>query len=134
MEPGRPCMHCTGHGCAIYPDRPEDPCKSFECGWLKEGSPMPDELRPDRAGAIVIFNRQWRRWRIIVAVPAGLQIPADTLDWLKGFAREQGIPLIFHERLMEDGKYAGFRKIGYGPKDFVAAVKLGIGPEDICRM
>lgn len=131
MEPGRPCMHCTGQGCAIYPDRPEDPCKSFQCGWLMEGSPMPEALRPDRAGAIVIFNRQWRRWRIIVAMPVGAEIPADTLEWLKAHAREQGLPLMFDTRLMQDGKYVGVTEMGYGPPDFVAAVKDGIGPRDV---
>lgn len=92
---------------------------------------MPGELRPDRAGAIVIFNRQWRRWRIIVAIPTGPEIPADTLEWLKAHAREQGVPLLFDVRLMQDGKYAGVKEMGYGPPDFVAAVKEGIGPRDV---
>lgn len=134
MEPGRPCIHCTGHGCAIYPDRPENPCKSFECGWLCEGSPMPEELRPDRAGAIVAFGQPWLRWHTVLATPTGAEIPADTLEWLKAYAREQGVPLVFHQRLMENGKYVGAKKLGYGPADFVAAVKLGIGPEDIFSM
>ena len=131
MEPGRPCMHCTGHGCAIYPDRPEDPCRSFVCGWLQDGSPMPEELRPDRCGAIVIFNRQWQRWRIVVAIPTGPEIPHATLEWLKAYAREHGIPLLFDLRLMQDGKYIGVKEMGYGPPDFVDAVKHIILPQDV---
>lgn len=134
MEPGRPCVHCTGRGCAIYPDRPENPCASFKCGWLQEDSPMPEELRPDRSGAIVILNRQWRRWRVIVAIPNGPEIPPETLEWLKAYAREQGLPLLFDVRLMQDGKYNGIKEMGYGPADFVDTVRLGIGPRDIFSM
>lgn len=131
MEPGRPCQHCTGQGCAIYPDRPDDPCRSFECGWLKEGSPMPEELRPDRCGAIVVFNRYWGRWPIVVAIPVGPEIPADTLEWLKAYARDNGVPLLFDQRVMQDGKYVGIKELGYGPPAFVEAVRDGIGPQDI---
>ena len=92
---------------------------------------MPEELRPDRCGAIVIFNREWRHWRIVVAIPTGPEIPPATLEWLKAHAREQGVPLLFDLRLMRDGKYIGVKEMGYGPPAFVDAVRLGIGPQDI---
>ena len=101
------------------------------CGWLQEGSPLPEELRHDRCGAIVILNREWRHWRIVVAIPTGPEIPPATLEWLQAHAREQGLPLLFDLRLMKDGKYIGVKEMGYGPPAFVEAVKLGIGPQDI---
>jgi len=131
MEPGRPCEHCVEGGCAIYAFRPEDPCRTFRCGWLQEDSPLPEAMRPDRCGAIIILNRTWGRWPIIVAIPAGPEIPADTLEWLKAYAQEKGIPLLFDQRLVQDGKFVGVKELGFGPPAFVEAVKHGIGPQDI---
>lgn len=47
-----PCKFCD-KGCKIYDERPE-PCKDFECLWLKDKS-IPDNLRPDRCG--VVFEK-----------------------------------------------------------------------------
>lgn len=95
---------------------------------------MPEELRPDRCGAIVIFNRYWGRWRILVAIPAGPEIPPETLEWLKAYARDNSMPLLFDQRVMKDGKYVGIKELGYGPPPFVDAVKNGIGPQDVFTM
>ncbi len=46
----RPVVFATP-GCSIYPDRPNS-CKAWSCYWLKEGD-WPDDLRPDRCGAVV---------------------------------------------------------------------------------
>ena len=50
------CTHCDiGKGCRIYDDRPAD-CQTYTCVWRsfkEDGYPVPDELRPDRCGAIV---------------------------------------------------------------------------------
>ena len=49
------CQNCIqGHGCKVYFQRPE-PCKNFECLWLKSqkrNDRMVPELRPDKCGAI----------------------------------------------------------------------------------
>ena len=124
-------MHCTGHGCAIYPDRPEDPCRTFVCGWLQEDSPLPEHMRPDHCGAIVILGRRWGRWPLLVAIPCGQEIPAETLEWLKAYARDNGIPLTFDERIVKDGSFVGVKELGYGPPAFVQAVREGIGPQDV---
>ncbi len=36
--PGHPCPHSTGEGCDDYENRPVDPCRKFECAWVKSGS------------------------------------------------------------------------------------------------
>jgi len=134
MKPGKPCPHCTATGCAIYPDRPQDPCVDFACAWLREGSPLPDEMRPDRAGVIVMFDRAWHDWEVITAVPTGPTIPEPSLQWLLAYAQEIRKPLLFNEYLFEGDEVKGQKNTGFGPPAFREAVKLAIGPQDIFRM
>ena len=92
---------------------------------------MPEEMRPDRCGAIIMLDRRWRGWAVVKAVPVGESIPEDTLEWLKSHAREKGVPLLFSERLLKDGKFHGTKRLGYGPPRFLSDVENAIGGEDI---
>ena len=48
---GVPCVYLSpAGGCGIYERRPQV-CKSFLCGWRLY--PLPEELRPDRAGVLI---------------------------------------------------------------------------------
>lgn len=134
MKPGRPCAHCTASGCAIYESRPQDPCIDFVCGWLQEGSPLPEDMRPDRSGVIVLFGRRWHDWDVITAVPAGERIPPDSLRWLTDHARQARTPLIFSEYLFDGGRVSGQKNTGFGPPAFREAVELAIGPQDVFRL
>jgi len=134
MEPGKPCSHCTTQGCAIYESRPEIPCRKFRCAWLSEGESLPENMRPDQCGAIVMFDRKWNGWSIVKAVPVGVAIPEETLEWLKAYARENKKPLLFQENLLKDGQYHGIRNVGYGPPAFQEHVRKAIGPEDIMQL
>lgn len=49
---GRPCHFVDTQGCTIYEQRPEVPCKSYLCGYLKFDW-MPHWMRPDVSGVIV---------------------------------------------------------------------------------
>jgi len=131
MYPGKPCEHCTSQGCAIYETRPTNPCVIFNCGWLIEESPLPEEMRPDKSGAIVMLDKKWGGWRIIYASPTGERIPEKTLDWLMAYAREHKIPLMYRENLMEEGKLPGHKRLGYGPPAFLEAVKNSMSLDDI---
>lgn len=131
MKPGSPCAHCTVQGCAIYDERPEKPCRVFRCAWLGGGEAIPEDMRPDRCGAIIMFDREWNGWNIVKAVPTGASIPEETMEWLKAYAREKKIPLLFQENLLENGRYTKIRNMGYGPPAFLEQVKLAIGPEDV---
>ena len=47
------------NGCTIYKQRPQ-PCRDFECFWLKinsMGKNFPEELRPDNLGIMVSSDR-----------------------------------------------------------------------------
>lgn len=134
MQPGKPCKHCTVQGCAIYETRPEEPCRTFVCGWLQDDSPLPDQLRPDLSGVIVKLKWKWRGQNVISAIPTGAKIPKETLDWLMAYAREQRIALIFIENLVKEGRFSGWKKTGYGPPAFVEEVKTSININDIVRL
>ena len=106
----------------------------FKCGWLLDQVPMPEEMRPDRCGAIVDFKRKWHGRTVVKAVPIGECIPEDTLEWLQTYAREKGIPLLFSKRLLKDGEFVGSKLLGYGPPDFIHAVENALTPEDIMTL
>ena len=131
MEPGKPCVHCTQAGCAIYESRPAEPCKSYKCAWLIDDSPLPDHMRPNECGAIVGLDTKWKGKRLVMATPTGEKIPQPTLDWLMAYSREHSIPLLLKENLLKDGRYIGYKKIGYGPPWFIHAVEHELVPDDV---
>lgn len=119
LRPGQGCPHASAKGCGVYPDRPEVPCRTFICSWLVESSPLPDWMRPDLSGAIVLLSMPWEGEKVISAVPVGRAIPQKTLDWLKDYAQKYGRPLIFYERTVDDeGHYTGLKRFGFGAQAF----------------
>lgn len=134
MKPGSPCQHCEVSGCAIYENRPVDPCRDFVCAWLDPDSPLPARLRPNECGAIILMNRQWQGRKVVRAVPVGKKIPAETFAWLQAYTRETSIPLLYCERIEKEGEFIGIRNFGFGPRSFVHAVKTELGPEDIIKL
>ena len=102
--------------------------------YMAEGSPLPEEMRPDRSGVIVLLHRTWRNWKVVYAIPAGASVPPDSLEWLRAYAQSVGRPMIFHKRLVSEGEFTGVRKLAYGSAAFADAVKYSIGPEDVVKM
>lgn len=121
VYPGRPCPHSTGSGCRIYAERPVDPCVNFECGWKQAGSPLPDWLRPDLAGVMVLPGAfSWNGVPVDVAVPVGPRIPDASLAWLKEQALKTRRPLIYLEQRHADGMQREQDAIAFGPPAFQA--------------
>jgi hypothetical protein len=133
LRPGSPCRYSTGKGCAIYERRPEKPCRTFICGWLAEDSPLPESFRPSECGAIVILNRPWKGFEVTWAVPVGEKIPEDTLDWLINQVRETGIPLLYIERVIENGVVKQTKSMFAGSPSLFETAKLSLDPEDIAQ-
>jgi hypothetical protein len=132
VKPWKPCIYSMKQGCGIYENRPENPCVVFKCAWLQEKHKLPEHMKPSECGAIVLLDRDWMSRKAIRAVPVGKKIPSDTLEWLKAYAREQSLPLLFSEFLFkENGELIGKRKIGYGPPSFIREVETSIEPDDI---
>lgn len=120
VYPGHPCPHSTGRGCDAYATRPVDPCVNFNCGWVVDGSPLPDWMKPSNAKVIVIFDKtRWQGLPVDVAVPVGRRIPPRALDWLKRFAEQHGRPLLFSEQVKEKGVYTREQLfLAHGPPEF----------------
>jgi len=96
VYPGKPCPFSSEHHCTIYDTRPQDPCRAFVCGWLARASPLPDWMRPDRAGVILLAaSFTWRGLPVDVAVPVGDGPSPQALEWLTGFATSKGRPLLY---------------------------------------
>lgn len=133
LRPGSACQHCTIDGCGIYERRPVNPCVSFRCAWLRDEKSLPDDMRPDLCGAIVMFDRRWKGIKVIATVPTGEKIPQETLNKLRTFAKVNGIPLMFSENPLKDGVFGKTVKTGYGPTEFVAAVRDSVGEDDVVR-
>ena len=115
VGPGNPCPHSSRGGCNIYEQRPTEPCRTFVCAWAATGSLLPDWLRPNECGAIIILNADWLGEDVIKAIPVGVRIPERTLNWLKAYAQAAKRPLIFSERLVKKSKFAGFNYLRFGP-------------------
>ncbi|MDX1555186.1 MAG: hypothetical protein R3212_04100 [Xanthomonadales bacterium] len=123
LKAGQGCPHASEKGCGVYSIRPEVPCRSFVCSWLVEGSPLPDWMRPDQCGAIVLLSLPWEEELVISAVPVGKAIPERTMNWLKDYAQAHKRPLMFYERTVDDeGRYTGLKRFGFGPPAFRAKV------------
>ena len=125
MQPFSPCAHCTELGCAIYEQRPVDPCRGFNCSWLLDGNLLPDHMKPSKCGAIVMLNREWEGIKVVYAHPTGEKIPEKTMNWLKQFCIGNSIPLVFYENMSADGRLSGMKRTGFGPPSFARAVRDG---------
>ncbi len=103
MKPGVPC-HFRGAGCCtIYPDRPENPCRSFFCAWRLDGNPFPDSFRPDQVGVIIVA-RQWRDRPGYELISAGRDPDDSLLNWMREFSTTTGSPFLYSI----DGHYHAF--------------------------
>jgi hypothetical protein len=103
MKPGVPC-HFRGSGCcAIYEERPANPCRSFFCAWRLEGNPFPESFRPDRLGVIIVA-RPWRDRQGYELISAGRDPDEHLLNWMREFSTASGSPFLYSI----DGYYRAF--------------------------
>ena len=103
MRVGVPCHFRGEGGCAIYEDRPVDPCRGFHCAWRLSGNPFPESFRPERLGAIILA-KQWRDRVAYYLVPAGRELDASLLEWMRKHSEVTGTPFLFEI----NGRYRGF--------------------------
>jgi hypothetical protein len=97
MKPGQPC-HFRGEGCCtIYDARPQDPCRSFVCGWLAPDSPLPESFRPDKLGVMFVRTR-WRAKPAYILRSAGRDPDETLLAWMRDFAAKSGAPFFYEQK------------------------------------
>lgn len=134
MRPGKACRHRSPNGCAIYPDRPDDPCKKFQCGWLREPDLLEKELRPDKCGAILLTDRPAAGYTVWRLVPVGRAVSEETLGRFRALAREKQMPMMWTER---SEKFAEAEDEGYqitfssGSEEFISALKWDFSDQDV---
>lgn len=83
--PGKPCHFISiGEGCSSYANRPEDPCKTYNCLWLEDPD-LPEWMKPDKINAIIDM-------RIVKGIPyihvleAGAVLSSKVLSWVIQYA------------------------------------------------
>ncbi len=95
MYPGKPCFFVEiGKGCADYKNRPQEPCKSFTCGWI-EIEDMPEEFRPEVSGVIMHFKPNNGNPYISLS-KAPNNTTEQYLSWAIVYARSRDINIIWY--------------------------------------
>jgi hypothetical protein len=97
-------------GCGIYETRPEEPCKSYKCVWLKENT-LPLWMRPDKSKAIVT-EREVEGIKYWDVSECGETLKSEVLSWLV-------MNTIEHQRNLQYRINSGAFKIGQ--QDFLDA-------------
>jgi len=132
MRPGKACQHRVSGGCAIYPERPDDPCKTFRCGWLQEPELLDEELRPDRCSAILLTGRPAAGFEVWRLVPIGRSVTEQTLLRFQELADSMNMPLMWTERAdkFADGDSSS-ETYSLGSEEFISALKWEFSDEHV---
>lgn len=93
FSPGNPCFFVSiGKGCSIYSKRPEEPCKTYKCGWISDPDNIPEWMKPSEINAIVDVMKGPRGnyYRI---VEAGAPLSSNVLSYMVKKAAEKKVPI-----------------------------------------
>ena len=81
MGLGQPCFLVQiGKGCNDYENRPELPCKAFQCEWLVNES-IPEDLKPSISNLIISKRFLNEKISYIEFVEAGSKLDSEILSW-----------------------------------------------------
>jgi hypothetical protein len=95
---GKPCLFIEiNKGCGIHNDRPEKPCRAFDCAWITM-SDMPEEFKPLNSGVIMhykknIINKKLGFW---VLTKAPNNPTEQFLSWAISHATSNGENILWH--------------------------------------
>lgn len=95
MYPGKPCFFIEiGKGCTIYKDRPKDPCKDFNCGWIQIEN-MPEEFKPEVSG--VIMHIQGRNEKPYICLSKAPNNPTEQyISWAVTYAMSKNMNIVWY--------------------------------------
>jgi hypothetical protein len=115
--PGRPCHFLAiGKGCSIYKTRPEEPCKTYQCSWIKDMN-IPEWMKPEDISAIV-DEREINGIPYFNIVEAGKILDVKALTWLIDYCSENNKNLCYRVEVIEHY---------LGSPEFVQAMKNNKG-------
>ena len=115
--PGMPCHFKGCNGCSIYEDRPESPCKTYSCEWLKNDN-VPEWMKPSESG-VIITTKDWThpdgsKQVFLEILEMGKKIDSTVLNWLfRTYLRTQ-VPM----KIQIEGGYNW-----YGTNEFFESTK-----------
>ena len=94
--PGMPCHFKGCNGCSIYEDRPEFPCKTYSCEWLKSDN-VPEWMKPSESG-VIITAKEWEdaegvKQVYLEVTETGRKIDSTVLSWLFRLFLRTTIPM-----------------------------------------
>jgi hypothetical protein len=93
---GRPCHYLKKNkGCTIYKHRPDNPCKQFSCGWLKDSKyKYPEWLKPNKSGFLLM---DWKKTKTgipyTIAVAGKEGYNEESMLWLIEYCNHNNVNL-----------------------------------------
>jgi len=95
MYPGKPCFFVEiGKGCKDYENRPEQPCKTFNCGWIMIED-MPEEFKPEQSGVIMQYvNNNDNPFIALIKAPNNPN--EQLLSWAVVYARSRNLNILWY--------------------------------------
>lgn len=99
MYRGNGC-HFLEKSCKIYNERPENPCKSYDCVWLSEN--LPGWMKPNLSNVIITKRLMqvptsvgMKKLEYYDVIEAGNIISPQVLNWLVHWAIDNDINLAY---------------------------------------
>ena len=94
--PGVPCHFIGCNGCSIYEERPESPCRTYSCEWLKNPD-VPEWMKPSESN-VILTAREWThpdgsKHAYLNVVEMGKKIDSSVLNWLFRLYLRTQIPM-----------------------------------------
>ena len=77
---GKPCFFVEiGKGCTDYENRPDVPCKSFQCEWLTNPR-IPEQLKPSNSH-VIMTTKKVDNIEYFNLIEAGSKLDSEILTW-----------------------------------------------------
>lgn len=91
---GKPCVYLTiGKGCNIYEERPQNPCKSYQCAWIINND-IPDFMKPENSNCILDYDEK-NGIKYLRLISSEVPYTAETLSWCINYAQSNNINLVW---------------------------------------
>jgi len=108
--------HFRGNGCTIHENKPNHPCKSYQCAWLQnKNNQIPEWIKPSKSKVIITERKRDQPsgtpitfWDI---TECGQEISATYLNWILIFCERNDIPVKYRVDGVEFRKFpSSFRE------------------------
>ena len=83
---GKSCGFLGVNGCNIYPIRPHNPCKTFQCEWTINHS-LPEWLKPNRSN-VIISQRTIGDYTFLLIVGKDQVVPEKVHKWAEEYSQQ----------------------------------------------